>query len=67
MSKSSNATSLGCLYLVPNTLGEEDRATQLPRVIPTEILKQIASLKNWIVEDAKTARALLNAVNQITP
>lgn len=67
MSKLSNATSLGCLYLIPNTLGGEDRATQLPRVIPTKILKQIASLKNWIVEDAKTARALLSAVNQITP
>ena len=25
MSKSSNTSVLGCLYLVPNTLGEEDR------------------------------------------
>lgn len=67
MSKSSNTSVLGCLYLVPNTLGEEDRVTQLSRVIPPDALCQMASLKNWIVEDAKTARALLNAVNQITP
>jgi 16S rRNA (cytidine1402-2'-O)-methyltransferase len=67
MSKSSNTSVLGCLYLVPNTLGEEDRVTQSSRVIPPDALCQMASLKNWIVEDAKTARALLNAVNQITP
>lgn len=67
MPQSANKNNPGCLYLVPNTLGEEDRPAQLPRVIPVEGLKQIARLKNWIVEDAKTARALLNAVNQIEP
>ena len=67
MSKLSNTSGLGCLYLVPNTLGDEDRGAQLTRVISHNTLQQIASLKNWIVEDAKTARALLNAVNQIIP
>lgn len=67
MSEPVNKKNVGCLYLVPNTLGEENRLTQLPWVIPAESLKQIARLKNWIVEDAKTARAFLNAVNQVTP
>ena len=65
MPEPANQNNIGCLYLVPNTLGEENRLSQLPRVIPAETLKQITRLKNWIVEDAKTARALLNAINQI--
>lgn len=67
MSESLGKSSLGILYLVPNTLGEENRLAQLPHVIPLGSLKQIAQLKNWIVEDAKTARALLNAINQMEP
>jgi len=58
---------LGTLYLVPNTLGEDARVEQLPWVLPTETLIQAAKLKHWVVEDAKTARALLKAVDSISP
>jgi 16S rRNA (cytidine1402-2'-O)-methyltransferase len=56
---------IGNLYLVPNTLGSDNRVTQLPHVIPVENLRQIAKLKYWIVEDAKTSRAFLNAIHEI--
>jgi 16S rRNA (cytidine1402-2'-O)-methyltransferase len=56
---------IGNLYLVPNTLGSDNRVTQIPHVIPVENLGQIAKLKYWIVEDAKTSRAFLNAVHEI--
>jgi len=56
---------IGNMYLVPNTLGSDNRVTQLPHVIPVENLRQIAKLKYWIVEDAKTSRAFLNAVHEI--
>jgi len=58
---------LGTLYLIPNTLGEDARSEQLPWVLPTETLTQTAKLKHWVVEDAKTARALLKAVDSISP
>ncbi|WP_231969415.1 hypothetical protein [Polynucleobacter necessarius] len=51
-------TKLGTLYLVPNTLGDEGRTEQLPWVLPAETITQSARLRHWIVEDAKTARAL---------
>jgi 16S rRNA (cytidine1402-2'-O)-methyltransferase len=60
-------TKLGTLYLVPNTLGEDTRVEQLPWVLPTETITQAAKLKYWVVEDAKTARALLKAVDSISP
>jgi 16S rRNA (cytidine1402-2'-O)-methyltransferase len=60
-------TKLGTLYLVPNTLGEDARVEQLPWVLPTETITQAAKLKYWVVEDAKTARALLKAVDSISP
>jgi 16S rRNA (cytidine1402-2'-O)-methyltransferase len=60
-------SKLGTLYLVPNTLGDDARIEQLPHVLPHETLTQTAKLKHWIVEDAKTARALLKAVDSIAP
>ena len=60
-------TNLGTLFLVPNTLGDDARSEQLPWVLPTETIIQAAKLKHWIVEDAKTARALLKAVDSISP
>jgi 16S rRNA (cytidine1402-2'-O)-methyltransferase len=58
---------LGTLYLVPNTLGDDARTEQLPWVLPTETIAESAKLKHWIVEDAKTARALLKAIDSIAP
>ena len=58
---------LGTLFLVPNTLGEDARAEQLPWVLPHETILQTAKLRHWIVEDAKTARAFLKAIDTIAP
>ena len=58
---------LGTLFLVPNTLGEDARAEQLPWVLPHETIMQAAKLSHWIVEDAKTARAFLKAIDTIAP
>ena len=60
-------TKLGTLYLVPNTLGDDARTEQLPWVLPNETLTCSAKLQHWIVEDAKTARALLKAVDSLSP
>ena len=57
----------GTLYLVPNTLGEENRALQINQVIPPLVCQIASQLDFWIVENAKTARAFLSAVNQISP
>jgi 16S rRNA (cytidine1402-2'-O)-methyltransferase len=57
----------GQLFLVPNTLGDEDRAAQLPNVIPPFVAQTAAQLDHWIVENAKTARNFLSAVNRLTP
>jgi 16S rRNA (cytidine1402-2'-O)-methyltransferase len=59
--------TLGTLYLIPNTLGDEGRAEQLPWVLPSETISQTAKLIYWIVEDAKTARAFLKAVDSFSP
>jgi 16S rRNA (cytidine1402-2'-O)-methyltransferase len=58
---------LGTLYLVPNTLGDDARNEQLPWVLPSETLACTSKLKHWIVEDAKTARAFLKAVDSASP
>ena len=60
-------TKLGTLFLVPNTLGDDGRIEQLPWVLPSETIAQTAKLKYWIVEDAKTARALLKAIDSLYP
>jgi len=62
------ATSkLGTLYLVPNTLGEDARSAQLPHVMPIETMRCASQLRHWIVEDAKTARALLKSIDTLSP
>jgi 16S rRNA (cytidine1402-2'-O)-methyltransferase len=60
------ATSkLGTLYLVPNTLGGDARSAQLPHVMPIETMRCASQLTHWIVEDAKTARALLKSIDTL--
>lgn len=59
--------TLGTLFLVPNTLGDHDREGQLSFVLPQDTIEQTAVLQHWIVEDAKTARAFLKAVDSIKP
>ena len=57
----------GTLYLIPNTLGDENREDQLSLVLPIDTISQASQLRYWIVENAKTARALLKAVNAQKP
>ena len=57
----------GTLYLVPNTLGDHARQEQLASVLPSETISQAAKLQYWIVEEAKTARAFLKAIETVTP
>jgi 16S rRNA (cytidine1402-2'-O)-methyltransferase len=61
------SSALGTLFLIPNTLGDDARAEQLPWVLPNETLTQTSKLIYWIVEDAKTARAFLKAVDSVSP
>lgn len=61
------SSKLGTLFLIPNTLGDNTREEQLPWVLPPETVAQTAKLKHWIVEDAKTARAFLKAVDSASP
>ena len=58
---------LGSLYLVPNTLGDDARSAQLPHVMPIETMRCASQLRHWIVEDAKTARALLKSIDTLAP
>jgi 16S rRNA (cytidine1402-2'-O)-methyltransferase len=58
---------LGTLYLVPNTLGEDNRDAQIHHVIPPQVVQIASQLDCWIVENAKTARSFLNAINQVCP
>jgi len=61
------ASKLGTLYLVPNTLGDDARSLQLPYVMPIETMRCASRLTHWIVEDAKTARALLKSIDTLAP
>lgn len=60
-------SNLGTLFLIPNTLGDDARDEQLPWVLPNETIAQTSRLTHWIVEDAKTARAFLKAVDSVSP
>jgi 16S rRNA (cytidine1402-2'-O)-methyltransferase len=60
-------SKLGTLYLVPNTLGDDARSVQLPHVLPIETMRCASQLTHWIVEDAKTARALLKSIDTLAP
>lgn len=57
----------GTLFLIPNTLGNDARVEQLPWVLPHETIVQAAKLRHWVVEDAKTARAFLKAIDTVSP
>ena len=45
----------GCIYLIPNTLGEEN----FKRVLPPDVITIVESLDYFIVENEKTARAFI--------
>ncbi|MEZ7828771.1 MAG: SAM-dependent methyltransferase [Brachymonas denitrificans] len=59
----------GTLYLVPAPLdfGCEPPLPPVTDVLPQATLEQMARLRYWITENAKTTRALLKRVNAVVP
>jgi 16S rRNA (cytidine1402-2'-O)-methyltransferase len=53
----------GKLYLIPNTLGGEGTKA----ILPEEVMQIAANLKNFIVEDVRSARRLLRKVDRNFP
>ncbi|MCA3242685.1 MAG: SAM-dependent methyltransferase [Rubrivivax sp.] len=57
----------GTLWLVPAPLDLGASEAPLDAVLPQAALARAATLQHWVVEDAKSARALLKRVGQIVP
>ena len=60
----------GRLYLVPNALDvgvPETAAPDLQDVLPLGVIRIAASLRYWVVENAKSTRAFLKRVNRVVP
>lgn len=62
----------GCLWLLPNTLDfgllpAEGAAPDLRLVLPQQALDVAAGLTHWVVENARSARALLKRVAALQP
>jgi 16S rRNA (cytidine1402-2'-O)-methyltransferase len=60
-------TGPGTLWLVPAPLDLGATEAPLQAVLPEAVLRRAAALAHWVVEDAKSARALLKRVGQIVP
>ena len=52
---------MGCLYLIPTTLGESDTA----RVIPSDVSAIIKNINYFIVENIRTARRYLRKLDPL--
>jgi 16S rRNA (cytidine1402-2'-O)-methyltransferase len=61
------ARPTGSLVLVPNGLDLGTEAVDLRQVVPLGVLERAAALRHWAVEDARSARAFLKRVGEITP
>jgi len=61
-------TPQGRLLLMPNTL-DLGTETEVPLtdVLPQAVITRAAALGHWVGENAKTTRAFLKRVNQLTP
>lgn len=57
----------GTLWLVPAPLDLGAPEAPLEAVLPQAALARAAALQHWVVEDAKSARALLKRVGQVVP
>lgn len=67
-----NTPSLGCLYLMPNTLdlgtwSNDEAPPPITDALPLGALQVAASLQHWVVENAKTSRAFLKRVDAVCP
>ena len=59
---------MGNLVLVPNTLDlGTDHEVDLREVLPQAVIHRAAALAYWVVENAKTTRALLKRVDRLVP
>lgn len=59
--------SKGTLYLIPNTLGGDHTNMSLTDMIPDSVSEITASLDCFIAENAKSARAHLKRIAEISP
>jgi 16S rRNA (cytidine1402-2'-O)-methyltransferase len=57
----------GRLLLVPNTLDLGAEATDLHDLLPLGVMRLAAALQHWVVEDARSARALLKRIDALAP
>ncbi len=58
----------GTLYLVPTPLDFGcDTSVPIADVLPQETLRVASGLTHWITENAKSTRAFLKRVNEVTP
>ncbi len=60
---SSDLSSLGKLYLIPTSLGQQDYAW----VLPSQVIAKIKQLNYFVVENEKTARHFLATIQHPTP
>lgn len=64
----STTTPPGALYLVPAPLDFGcDETTDLQATLPLGTLQTAAGLRHWVCENAKSARAYLKRIHEITP
>lgn len=59
--------AVGRLLLVPNALDLGIQPERLTDVIATGVLEAAAALRHWVVEDARSTRAFLKRVHEVTP
>jgi 16S rRNA (cytidine1402-2'-O)-methyltransferase len=57
----------GTLWLMPNTLDLGAEAVPLDEVLPLGVIRRAATLLDWVVEDARSARAFLKRVDAVVP
>jgi 16S rRNA (cytidine1402-2'-O)-methyltransferase len=57
----------GTLYLIPNTLGQDDNPRLLSGIIPQQVQAMTAQLAYFIAENAKTTRTYLKLLASHTP
>lgn len=55
----------GRLWLVPNTLDLGTAQSELQDVLPLGAIRTAAGLRHWVVENARSSRALLKRVDQV--
>lgn len=69
MKTDSRVPATGRLVLVPNALdhGSDAPSVDLQEVLPRSVIERAAAISDWVVEDAKSARAFLRRVGEVAP